>query len=93
MLKRIFKLILRLIFPFTLPVSKRIFDFWVKVLEDGSKAAFLAAGPYLWIGGGDFKIRIWNTIALLVVGYLAHIAVYFLDKKEAQIVRQEKKGN
>ena len=56
------KKFLKIIFPYDLPVSKKIFDSWVKILDDTSKAAFLAAGPYFWIGTGSFTHKYESKI-------------------------------
>lgn len=83
------KSFLKIIFPYDLPVSKRIFDSWVKILDDASKAAFLAAGPYFWIGSGSFTQRFVNTLVLLLAAYVAQVFIFYLDKYESKIVKQE----
>ncbi|PJO79125.1 hypothetical protein GJV52_12765 [Neisseria brasiliensis] len=80
-----FKKFLKLVFPFRKPVSKRIFDLWLKILEDTAVASIIAIGPYLWIDGGSVWNRCLNVLILLLISYTAQLLVHYLVLYESKL--------
>lgn len=46
---------------------------------------------YFWIGTGSFTQRFVNTLVLLLAAYVAQVFIFYLDKYESKIVKQEPK--
>mgnify|MGYP001055275458 CR=1 FL=1 len=81
-----FKKIFKLLFPFKLPVSKRVFDSWYKTLDDACRMAYLSALPYFWLTKDALGNRIRDALLLLVLAYVLQTLAYELDKRTSQFV-------
>ena len=84
-----FKKFLKLVFPLRKPVSKRIFDLWLKILEDTAVASIIAIGPYLWIDGGSVWNRCLTVSILLLASYTAQVLVHHLAQNESKLTRPQ----
>lgn len=83
------KKILNIIFPFKLPVSKRVFESWYKTVDDASRMAYLSSLPYFWLTNDSFFNRLRDTLLLLFLAYILQVAAYRLDKAKFNISHQE----
>ncbi|MDH2925840.1 hypothetical protein FW755_05155 [Lonepinella koalarum] len=53
---------------FKVPIEQDTLDAWAKMAEDIAKVAILAL-PVVVLGQGEASLKVWSSVALLVVIY------------------------
>ncbi len=73
------------------PIPAEMLDFWIKMLQDFTKIALVAAFPMFYVAvKDDSLLNLFNGVGLMAVAYLAHLLAYTLCFNKTDILEKER---
>ena len=58
---------------FNFPLHKETLESWIKILDDVTKAAFIAVLPLIWLNSHSLIERGIAIVVLVLIGYIAQV--------------------